>query len=755
MRGFPPELLPSQKWEGHSIFNNCQYCLYKLTQSSQFEALFSTLIVLNSLCIGAEVEFVAQNPGAPTPVVFFMLQSACSGAFCVELFLRILAEPHFFFNPVKNISFSWNMFDAFLVLSSLVEAGFDIAGHATGSTTVNSQNLSNLRLVRIVRIGRLIRLLRVARMVKYVRSLSILIHSIASTLRALIWALLLLVFIMYFFAIVFTQAVSEHLLIKSDGSTLCGNRVTDQELVICEELVEFWGSLVRSSFTLFASITGGIEWEKVYSLLGEVSEIWLVTFLVFISFSYLAVLNVITGVFCQRAIDTASQDRELKIQDVLQHKEKYTDAVRKQVSMMFQALGCHDGRVPSFEDVQMNLHLPAVQAYFTLLELDVDDAGMLFALLEADSKPNLEFDDFVQGCLKLKGSARSIDMAILMEDLRRLGHRMTTLEHTVVPSEVIAATASSAGGCSLVQARCPDGSSPKASGTGEALVCHCKLQDFPRGAGETTLFSDFTTPSETHCRPTDIMVPRKTPELSLWVLGADTEDEDAHTSGLSQGPPSPICINSRSPRGAPTRIPTTKDSPDPPVPMPFDRMKKKSPCAGPLLAAAADAIDAADAVGSVAHSERGKDKPPTDLSGISAAVGSYSPLLPVAVSTQQPQPPRRVSNFRAPQHESTVSAVGPLPAKLTETMPYETRMSELLTTIEAADPKAPGLDAIPHAPSKVPPDYVADFSVAADFLDTQVAATSSKLDERHRMSSLAPEPASLLHELPPPEPAFL
>lgn len=101
----------------------------------------------------------------------------------------------------------WNTFDTILVLSSVVEILMEILG--AGAQT--SGGFATMRLIRIVRITRLVRLLRLARVVRFVRALTVLVHSILATLKALVWAMLLLTINIYFFAILFTQTVASHL----------------------------------------------------------------------------------------------------------------------------------------------------------------------------------------------------------------------------------------------------------------------------------------------------------------------------------------------------------------------------------------------------------------------------------------------------------------------------------------------------------------------------------------------------------------
>ena len=67
---------------------------------------------------------------------------------------------------------------------------FEKFGEIAGGTSGRAN--SNLRALRLLRVGRLFRVVRIIRVVKFFRSLRTLVHSLVGTLRALFWALLLL-----------------------------------------------------------------------------------------------------------------------------------------------------------------------------------------------------------------------------------------------------------------------------------------------------------------------------------------------------------------------------------------------------------------------------------------------------------------------------------------------------------------------------------------------------------------------------------
>merc|ERR1712176_831694 len=68
----------------------------------------------------------------------------------------------------------------------------------------------------------------------------------------------------------------------------------------------------------------------------------------------------------------------------------------------------------SWEEFRAHLENQKVRAYFQTLDLDVSQAHVLFALLDADGSNQVTIDEFLDGCMRLKGQAKSIDLNMLL-----------------------------------------------------------------------------------------------------------------------------------------------------------------------------------------------------------------------------------------------------------------------------------------------------------------------------------------------------
>merc|ERR1719517_350810 len=78
----------------------------------------------------------------------------------------------------------------------------------------------------------------------------------------------------------------------------------------------------------------------------------------------------------------------------------------------------------TWDQFESQLHLPEMELYFKAIDLDVSEARGLFKLLDLDESGTINVDEFVMGCLRLRGPAKAIDMATLMYDTRKANQRV-------------------------------------------------------------------------------------------------------------------------------------------------------------------------------------------------------------------------------------------------------------------------------------------------------------------------------------------
>mmetsp|Transcript_104384 Transcript_104384/g.292492 ORF Transcript_104384/g.292492 Transcript_104384/m.292492 type:complete len:518 (-) Transcript_104384:118-1671(-) len=390
-------------------------CLERFVESVAFEVFWAAIIVTNALFVGAQVHYQASVApvGAKPPVEFSILNAVYTFGFLIEVLLRAAVQRCRF---VCGASWSWNWFDLSVVLCSLVEIVFDFTVFQSQQVDANA---NTMRVIRLLRTIRLVRVFRVMRVIRFVRALRTLIFSIVCTLRSLIWAMVLMLMILYVFAVLFTQAVVDH---------MAGLGVRSQYFV------EYWGSVPRSMLTLFESVSNGVSWDTVAKPLQDVGYLWLVLFLVYICFTFFAVLNVVTGVFCSCAIETTQRNPEVIATAMIKNKHTYIENLK----LFFKSMDRDDSGMITLKEFEQMLEDEMMCAQLLALEIDTSDAWTLFKLIDHDKSGVIEIDEFVTGCEQLKGGAKGVDVANLQAELKSLTKRLVKfMRHTEDQLEIV------------------------------------------------------------------------------------------------------------------------------------------------------------------------------------------------------------------------------------------------------------------------------------------------------------------------------
>jgi hypothetical protein len=219
----------------------------------------------------------------------------------------------------------------------------------------------------------------------------------------------------YMFGIVLTQGARESL---NDSNSW---HQQDTRL-----LTLYYGSLDRSILSLYEGMSGGISWGELYDPLERCATFYKFVFLTYISFAIFAVVNVVTGVFVESAMQASQQDKEALIQEELRTKEKYM----RHVHSIFDSIASQNGddeRLVDFEGFEEAIQDERLVAFFNALELDISDVHTLFVLLDRDQTGNVNVDEFLVGCMRLKGQAKSLDLAKLQYEVEFVIHQVNNL----------------------------------------------------------------------------------------------------------------------------------------------------------------------------------------------------------------------------------------------------------------------------------------------------------------------------------------
>ena len=116
---------------------------------------------------------------------------------------------------------------------------------------------------------------------------------------------------------------------------------------------------------------------------------WGVMFFLFVSFMFFVVLNIVTALFVDNAMARSA---------VVQHEKKLANATR-----MFKALDHDNSRQITISEILGEINSDEVQNFFKSIGLHSNEAKTLFQLLDVNSTGELDFNEFVGGCITLQG----------------------------------------------------------------------------------------------------------------------------------------------------------------------------------------------------------------------------------------------------------------------------------------------------------------------------------------------------------------
>jgi hypothetical protein len=204
----------------------------------------------------------------------------------------------------------------------------------------------------------------------------------------------------YIVACYFTQSFADHMTTRRESKYWVGRNDGEVELEL------YFGSLSRSVLSLWQSISGGVDWNVlVHPLLGEVGLHSGLLFSAFLAFSVLALMNVVTGVFVQNALNSAKQEEE--------------NFVTSRILELFHFAERKEGANIRFDEIEASISDPKTAREWASIGVEAEDARHLFKLFDMNEEGLVPFDEFLGGCLRLGGSAKALDVLTIMQENRK------------------------------------------------------------------------------------------------------------------------------------------------------------------------------------------------------------------------------------------------------------------------------------------------------------------------------------------------
>lgn len=157
-------------------------------------------------------------------------------------------------------------------------------------------------------------------------------------------------------------------------------------------------------------------------------------FLAFVFYSVFAFMNVIIALLVEAMIDAGRNDRTLLVRGEGKAKHEFLRNMRQ----VFDAVDVDKSGAITREEMRVQMQDGEVADYFAALGIDANQVGQLFRLLDKDNSGTITRAEFLKGCLDLRGNAKSIDMAVVNQELKLLQEALEEVLDNLDPLEGMA-----------------------------------------------------------------------------------------------------------------------------------------------------------------------------------------------------------------------------------------------------------------------------------------------------------------------------
>jgi len=269
------------------------------------------------------------------------------------------------------------------------------------------------------------RVLRGLRVMKFFIELRLMLNSLIGSVASLFWSIAMLLLIFYIFALVFVQGVANFFIDMVDAGKEIDSRYN--------KLRYLFGSVEKAILSLYKASTGGDDWHVFLEQMEMVGPMYAFVFIFFIAFSQIALLNILTAIFVQRAMKLAQPDRETM---AIQIRNEEMAAFEEMRRIMHEADVNVNGTISAKEFCEQ-VQYGKLGAQLAVVGLDVKDAHNFFNLILAmgtmepghqnysrniKGDPEVPIDSFVEQCMRMRGTASSIDLHKMQLDIDQIVH---------------------------------------------------------------------------------------------------------------------------------------------------------------------------------------------------------------------------------------------------------------------------------------------------------------------------------------------
>jgi hypothetical protein len=377
--------------------------LATLFQTARVEIAVQVVIMANCVFMALAANSEVANWDTGQSPIILPIEIAFQVIYMLELIGKLYVHRLYFF---WNEDWALNSLDFMLVVTGALDIGLRLG---------NLWNVSYMRSLRVVKVAKALRLVRVVTGAAQLRNIFI---CIIGSLMNFVWSIVMLAVVLYMFSLGLVISAGTHL-------QEIGEDTSDGAERLRVELLSMYGSVQQSMLTLYKATTGGDDWSLSYNAISNTGWVPSLVYLLFVAFMHIALVNIITGIFVDTALQKLAPDREATA--LSHHKEK--ELAAEEMRSLWREVAERDDGYLSSDDFLRGLRGTKIPYQLEDMGLSIDNVTQFFGFLRKNSPEDgmVRISNFVHGCMRLKGSASSYDIQEMRSEMFAMGRKVDRL----------------------------------------------------------------------------------------------------------------------------------------------------------------------------------------------------------------------------------------------------------------------------------------------------------------------------------------
>jgi len=320
--------------------------------------------------------------------------------FCLELLLQLFAFRSKYFKSRANI-----MDTVIVVMTSL-----DVL-----VLTPLANTFGNVIVFRLLRLAKVARALKVARAVKSFEALRVLVATMYFSFMASFWSLVIM-FALQIMGAVFMCESLHHFVV--DPSNDLSTRMWVNSM---------YGDGLKSYWTIFELTFSGCWPNYARRIIEEVSPFYSIFYFVYVYVVVFVTVRIVSALFMKETLEQCAIDAEMMVKQ----RTKKSAWIKQTVYDLFDEADVNNDGFVSTRELDTLFSHKKVKMWLTELGVDASDKDTFIKLLDHGGEGKVTRDEFLYGVTRLKGEARSQDLAQVFNTVNRIHDRVKVLSFSM------------------------------------------------------------------------------------------------------------------------------------------------------------------------------------------------------------------------------------------------------------------------------------------------------------------------------------